>query len=83
MNTGLTLRTAHISGGDRRRPGRGDPAVRLRPGAEERETHIKARALLETLREVEEARLAAERAAAQRIRYRGVRDRGVRLGGLP
>ena len=32
------------------------------PAAEERETHIKARALLETLREVEEARLAAERA---------------------
>jgi anthranilate synthase len=62
MNTGLTLRTAHISGGI--------AAVRVgatllydsEPDAEERETHIKARALLETLREVEEARLAAERA---------------------
>jgi len=32
------------------------------PESEERETHMKARALLETLREVEEARLAAERA---------------------
>ncbi len=62
MNTGLTLRTAHIRGGV--------AAVRVGatllydsdPGAEERETHMKARALLETLREVEEARLAAERA---------------------
>jgi anthranilate synthase len=62
MNTGLTLRTAHIAGGI--------AAVRVGatllydsdPEAEERETHIKARALLETLREVEEARMAAERA---------------------
>ncbi|HVT71034.1 MAG TPA: anthranilate synthase component I, partial [Trebonia sp.] len=62
MNTGLTLRTAHIAGGI--------AAVRVGatllydsdPEAEERETHIKARALLETLREVEEARLAADRA---------------------
>jgi anthranilate synthase len=63
MNTGLTLRTARISGGV--------AAVRVGatllwdsdPEAEERETHIKARALLETLREGEEARLAAEQAA--------------------
>jgi len=62
MNTGLTLRTAHIAGGI--------AAVRVgatllydsEPESEERETHIKARALLETLREVEEARMAAERA---------------------
>jgi anthranilate synthase len=62
MNTGLTLRTARISGGI--------AAVRVGatllydsdPESEERETHIKARALLETLREVEEARMAAERA---------------------
>jgi anthranilate synthase len=62
MNTGLTLRTARISGGI--------AAVRVgatllydsEPESEERETHIKARALLETLREVEEARMAAERA---------------------
>jgi anthranilate synthase len=62
MNTGLTLRTARISGGI--------AAVRVGatllydsdPEAEERETHIKARALLETLREVEEARMADERA---------------------
>ena len=63
MNTGLTLRTAHVRDGV--------AAVRVGatllydsdPAAEERETHIKARALLETLREVEEARLAAELAA--------------------
>jgi anthranilate synthase len=62
MNTGLTLRTARIS--------HGIAAVRAGatllydsdPESEERETHIKARALLETLREVEEARVAAERA---------------------
>ena len=61
MNTGLTLRTAHVRDGV--------AAVRVGatllydsdPAAEERETHIKARALLETLREVEEARVAAER----------------------
>ncbi len=64
MNTGLTLRTAHVRDGV--------AAVRVGatllfdsdPAAEERETHIKARALLETLREVEEARVAAELAAA-------------------
>jgi anthranilate synthase len=62
MNTGLTLRTARISGGI--------AAVRVGatllydsdPESEEDETRIKARALLETLREVEEARMAAERA---------------------
>ncbi|HTR93980.1 MAG TPA: anthranilate synthase component I [Trebonia sp.] len=62
MNTGLTLRTARIRDGI--------AAVRVGatllydsdPESEERETHIKARALLETLREVEEARVAAERA---------------------
>ena len=63
MNTGLTLRTASIRDGI--------AAIRVGatllydsdPESEERETHIKARALLETLREVEEARLAAERAS--------------------
>jgi anthranilate synthase len=64
MNTGLTLRTAWIRDGV--------AAIRVGatllydsdPESEERETHIKARALRETLREVEEARLAAERALA-------------------
>src|SRR5512146_192631 len=69
MNTGLTLRTARISDGI--------AAVRVGatllydsdPESEERETHIKARALLETLREVEEARLAAEIAASGSADY--------------
>jgi anthranilate synthase len=55
MNTGLTLRTAHVTGGI--------AAVRVGatllydsdPAAEERETHIKARALIETLAEAETA----------------------------
>jgi anthranilate synthase len=59
MNTGLTLRTARISGGI--------AAVRAGatllwdsdPESEERETHIKARALLETLREVDRESQAA------------------------
>jgi anthranilate synthase len=57
MNTGLTLRTAHIAGGL--------AAVRAGatllhdsdPDAEERETHIKARALLETLQEASPERI--------------------------
>jgi anthranilate synthase len=57
MNTGLTLRTAHII--------EGIAAVRAGatllhdsdPQAEERETHIKARALLETLKETSAERI--------------------------
>jgi anthranilate synthase len=70
MNTGLTLRTAHITGGL--------AAVRVGatllydsdPAAEERETHIKARALMETLREVEQARLAAQAQAQVQVHAR-------------
>jgi anthranilate synthase len=55
MNTGLTLRTAHVTGGV--------AAVRVGatllydsdPAAEEQETHIKARALIETLAEADRA----------------------------
>ncbi len=62
MNTGLTLRTAHIRDGVAAVRAGATLLYDSDPAAEERETHIKARALLETLREVEEARLAAERA---------------------
>jgi anthranilate synthase len=62
MNTGLTLRTARISGGIAAVRAGATLLYDSDPESEERETHIKARALLETLREVEEARLAAERA---------------------
>jgi anthranilate synthase len=67
MNTGLTLRTAHISGGIAAVRAGATLLYDSVPDAEEKETHIKARALLETLAEAE--RLAhgagpAETAAA-------------------
>ena len=62
MNTGLTLRTAHIRGGVAAVRAGATLLYDSDPESEELETHIKARALLETLREVEEARTAAERA---------------------
>jgi anthranilate synthase len=62
MNTGLTLRTARIHDGIAAVRAGATLLYDSDPESEERETHIKARALLETLREVEEARAAAERA---------------------
>jgi anthranilate synthase len=63
MNTGLTLRTAHINGGV--------AAVRVGatllfdsdPDAEEEETRLKARALLETLSEISPDDIGGERKA--------------------
>jgi anthranilate synthase len=51
MNTGLTLRTAHISGGVAAVRAGATLLFESDPAAEERETQLKARALLETLRE--------------------------------
>jgi anthranilate synthase len=79
MNTGLTLRTAHISGGV--------AAVRVGatllfdsdPAEEERETALKARALLETLAEAarsDESRPADDADAADMDKSSG-RERGV------
>jgi anthranilate synthase len=51
MNTGLTLRTAHITGGIAAVRAGATLLYDSVPEAEERETHIKARALLETLAE--------------------------------
>ena len=51
MNTGLTLRTAHISGGIAAVRAGATLLYDSVPEAEEKETHIKARALLETLAE--------------------------------
>jgi anthranilate synthase len=60
MNTGLTLRTARISGGVAAVRAGATLLFDSDPDSEERETHMKARALLETLREVErESRDAA------------------------
>jgi len=61
MNTGLTLRTAHITGGIAAVRAGATLLYDSIPAAEEAETHIKARALLETL---EEASRIAEGAAA-------------------
>jgi anthranilate synthase len=49
MNTGLTLRTAHISGGVAAVRAGATLLFESDPAAEERETQLKARALLETL----------------------------------
>ncbi|HLI41876.1 MAG TPA: anthranilate synthase component I [Streptosporangiaceae bacterium] len=57
MNTGLTLRTAHITGGVAAVRAGATLLFDSVPEAEEAETHVKARALLETLAEAE--RLAA------------------------
>src|SRR5215468_2647376 len=55
MNTGLTLRTAHITGGVAAVRAGATLLFDSDPQAEERETHIKARALIETLQEAERA----------------------------
>jgi anthranilate synthase len=51
MNTGLTLRTAHITGGVAAVRAGATLLYDSVPEAEEKETHIKARALIETLNE--------------------------------
>jgi anthranilate synthase len=60
MNTGLTLRTAHITGGIAAVRAGATLLYDSIPDAEEKETHIKARALLETLAEA--GRLAQDQA---------------------
>jgi anthranilate synthase len=55
MNTGLTLRTAHIRGGLAAVRAGATLLFDSDPDAEERETQLKARALLETLREPQPA----------------------------
>ncbi len=66
MNTGLTLRTAHITGGIAAVRAGATLLYDSVPAAEEKETQIKARALLETLDEAsrivpDEATIAGER----------------------
>jgi anthranilate synthase len=55
MNTGLTLRTAHIAGGVASVRAGATLLFDSDPAAEERETQLKARALLETLAEAGQA----------------------------
>src|ERR1700759_879002 len=63
MNTGLTLRTAHITGGIAAIRAGATLLYDSDPEAEEKETHIKARALLETLAEASRGTRAAAEAA--------------------
>ena len=64
MNTGLTLRTAHISGGIAAVRAGATLLFDSDPAAEEQETHIKARALIETLAEASGRAGGAQPAAA-------------------
>ncbi len=64
MNTGLTLRTAHITGGIANVRAGATLLYDSIPEAEEKETHIKARALLETLVEAERIARGDARPAA-------------------
>ncbi|MBV9206021.1 MAG: anthranilate synthase component I [Actinobacteria bacterium] len=81
MNTGLTLRTAHITGGIAAVRAGATLLYDSVPEAEEAETHIKARALLETLAEAggptqgdaSQAPPAAARAAGAPAGSRGLR----------
>ena len=66
MNTGLTLRTAHITGGIAAVRAGATLLYDSIPDAEEKETHIKARALLETLAEAGHVAHADARPAARR-----------------
>jgi anthranilate synthase len=72
MNTGLTLRTAHITGGIAAVRAGATLLYDSVPAAEEQETHIKARALLETL---DEASRGAHGDAAARGRVPGAASR--------
>jgi anthranilate synthase len=63
MNTGLTLRTAHIRDGVAAVRAGATLLFDSDPEAEERETKLKARALLETLREPQPATTAPARTA--------------------
>ena len=64
MNTGLTLRTAHITGGVAAVRAGATLLFESDPMAEERETELKARALLETLAEAQRPGQPAQPAVA-------------------
>jgi len=75
MNTGLTLRTAHIVNGVAAVRAGATLLYDSVPEAEERETHIKARALLETL--AESSRTGQEKPAE--VTTSGSADYGLRV----
>ena len=80
MNTGLTLRTAHISGGIAAVRAGATLLYDSVPEAEEKETHIKARALIETLNEASrEARAAVTEPRLARVTASGSGDYAPRI----
>jgi anthranilate synthase len=81
MNTGLTLRTAHIRGGVAAVRAGATLLFESDPAAEERETQLKARALLETLREPQAA--AAVQGEGEEGREGGRGARGGDPAGAP
>ncbi|HEY0716129.1 MAG TPA: anthranilate synthase component I [Streptosporangiaceae bacterium] len=67
MNTGLTLRTAHIRDGIAAVRAGATLLFDSDPDAEERETHIKARALMETLEDAERSATGLAATAAPAV----------------
>ena len=81
MNTGLTLRTAHITGGIAAVRAGATLLYDSIPDAEEKETHIKARALLETLAEAGAARTGRCESGGPGDRSGGPPGTGLPAGG--
>ncbi|HEV2536571.1 MAG TPA: anthranilate synthase component I [Streptosporangiaceae bacterium] len=79
MNTGLTLRTAHITGGIAAVRAGATLLYDSVPEAEEQETHIKARALIETLNEASRGVLGAAAAEARPVRVSASGDYAQRV----
>jgi anthranilate synthase len=79
MNTGLTLRTAHITGGIAAVRAGATLLYDSIPDAEEKETHIKARALLETLAEAGRLAGAASPAAPRDVPTSAAGARSLRV----
>ena len=80
MNTGLTLRTAHISGGIAAVRAGATLLYDSVPEAEEKETQIKARALIETLNEASRgARAAVTEPGLARVTASGSGDYAPRI----
>ena len=79
MNTGLTLRTAHITGGVAAVRAGATLLYDSIPAAEEKETHVKARALLETLAEAGRLTSAPASGAAVPVPDPPAAERGLRV----
>jgi anthranilate synthase len=79
MNTGLTLRTAHITGGIAAVRAGATLLYDSEPAAEEKETHIKARALLETLDEASRGPRGEAETARAHVPHAAARDYAPRV----